>query len=156
MQLVRIDSIFEVKYGSNLELNTLDQDDNGINFVSRSAANNGVSAIVKKLDYLEPIAPNVLTVAGGGSVLETFLQTEPFYSGRDLYYLRPKIKLSNAELLYYSVCIKSNRYKYSYGRQANKTLKSLLIPNVSHIPAWVNDSYLTQFRLLAKQLQVLE
>ncbi|QWR78985.1 hypothetical protein E2O03_012980 [Candidatus Magnetomonas plexicatena] len=32
------------------------------------------------------------------------------------------------ELLFYTICIRKNRYKYNYGRQANKTLKDILIP----------------------------
>lgn len=32
------------------------------------------------------------------------------------------------ELLFYSYCIRKNKYRYNYGRQANKTLKDILIP----------------------------
>ena len=155
MALTRLDDLFHVTYGTNLELNSLEQDGDGINFVSRSAINNGISAKVKPVEGIYPILPGVLTVAGGGSVLETFLQTEPFYSGRDLYYLTPKHKLSNAELLYYCVCIKANRYKYSYGRQANKTLKSLLLPDIAQIPSWVNEAYQHQLDQLVKHIRVM-
>lgn len=30
-----------------------------------------------------------------------------------------------------------NGYRYSYGRQANKTLKDLAIPEPSDLPSWV-------------------
>lgn len=139
MNLVKLDSLFDVKYGTNLELNALVQSENGINFVSRTANNNGVSARVRRIENLEPIQAGVLTVAGGGSVLETFLQPEPFYSGRDLYYLTPKVKMSVPEKLFYACCIRANKYKYSYGRQANKTMKNLLIPDIKDIPKWVNS-----------------
>jgi hypothetical protein len=36
MKLVTISTLFEVKYGVNLELNRLVSDPNGINFVSRA------------------------------------------------------------------------------------------------------------------------
>ena len=127
-KLVKVQDIFEVVYGVNLELNKLEQEPNGINFVSRTAKNNGVSAKVKVIDKVKPNPKNVLSVAGGGSVLETFLQEEPFYSGRDLYYLKPKDKMSKEHLLFFSVYIKKNAYRYNYGRQANRTLKDLLIP----------------------------
>lgn len=140
MKLVRLDSLFQVKYGSNLELNALTKTSNGINFVSRTAKNNGVSAIVEKIKNLQPIQAGVLTVAGGGSVLETFLQSEPFYSGRDLYHLIPKLGMTNAQKLFYARCIRANRYKYSYGRQANKTLKELLLPDFNSLPAWIDDA----------------
>lgn len=137
---VRLEELFEVRYGSNLELNHLEQEANGINFIARTAKNNGVSARVRRVPGLEPIEGAVLTVAGGGSVLETFLQVTPFYSGRDLYYLRPKVAMSADEMLYYATCIRANQYKYSYGRQANKTLRDLLVPPLGSIPAWVDGS----------------
>jgi len=147
--LFRIDDLFDVIYGVNLELNGLEKDPNGINFVSRTSKNNGVSAKVKKLPNLDPIESGVLTVAAGGSVLETFVQDEPFYSGRDLYYLKPKIDLCLQEKLYYCMCIKANKYRYNYGRQANRTLKEILIPSPDHIPEWVlkidiNKEYITK------------
>ncbi|HJW28414.1 MAG TPA: hypothetical protein VJ508_04090, partial [Saprospiraceae bacterium] len=70
--------LFEVRYSVNLELNALTQTSNGINFVSRTAKNNGVSARVAKLPDVEPIPTGIISVAGGGSVMESFLQTEPY------------------------------------------------------------------------------
>jgi hypothetical protein len=138
--MIKLSELFDVVYGVNLELNALELGPHGINFVSRTAKNNGVSAKVKRIDAIQPINAGVLTVAGGGSVLETFLQTEPFYSGRDLYYLVPLVPMTNADKLYYCACIRTNKYRYNYGRQANKTLKDILIPDISEIPAWVNQA----------------
>lgn len=143
--MVELEEIFEVKYGVNLELNKLEQVEEGINFVSRTAKNNGVSAIVRKLPHIKPIEAGMLTVAGGGSVLETFLQSKPFYSGRDLYYLIPKVKLSDTEKLYYCACIRANKYRYSYGRQANRTLKNLLVPSIDEMPTWVDNYDVSAF-----------
>lgn len=143
MKLVKVSKLFEVVYGVNLELNKMILEDGpeAINFVSRTANNNGVSAKVKKIDGLEPTESGVLTVAGGGSVLETFLQPEPFYSGRDLYYLRTKVELTVEQKLFYCMCIRANKYRFNYGRQANRTLKDLLIPDVSEIPNWVGEAF---------------
>lgn len=135
-----LEEIFEVHYGTNLELNGLTLQPNGINFVSRTANNNGIAAKVRRLSEVEPTNGMVLTVAGGGSVLETFLQIEPFYAGRDLYFLKPKVEMSIDQLLYYATCIRANQYKYSYGRQANKTLRQLPIPAVDCVPSWVNGA----------------
>lgn len=134
-----IDNLFEVIYGTNLELVNLAKrrDGTGINFVSRTSKNNGVSAKVEALKEMRPINGPVLTVAGGGSVLETFLQTEPFYSGRDLFYLKPRVTMTEEELLFYAMCIRANKFRYSYGRQANKTLRNLAIPDMPAIPEWV-------------------
>ncbi len=136
-KLVPLCDLFDVVYGSNLELNRLVLCRDGVNFVSRSARNNGVSAKVEPIPGLTPIPGGVLTVAGGGSVLETFFQANPFYSGRDLYYLRPIEVMSPEEMLFYAHCVRQNRYRYSYGRQANRTLKAILVPSRGRIPAWV-------------------
>jgi hypothetical protein len=96
---------------------------------------------VKKLPDVEPLPAGCLTVAGGGSVLETFVQPQPFYSGRDLYYLTPLIDLSLEEKLFYCMTIRANKYRFNYGRQANRTLKDLLIPARTEIPLWVHSSF---------------
>jgi hypothetical protein len=138
---VKLADLFEVNYGSSLELNALTICEDGINFVSRSAENNGVSARVKPVDGLEPIEGGVLTVAGSGSVLETFLQSEPFYSGFHLFYLRPKVDMTVEQKLFFCMCIRQNKFRYNYGRQANKTLRDILIPDISAIPNWIGEAY---------------
>ncbi len=137
MKLVKVSDIFDVKYGVNLELNKLTQSISGINFVSRTAKNNGISSKVALIKNKLPIPAGTISVAGGGSVMESFLQPEPYYSGRDLYYLTEKIKLTDEEKLYYCACLRANQYRFNYGRQANRTLPSILIPSKDEIPLWV-------------------
>lgn len=139
MKLIAISELFSVTYGVNFELNRMTQDSSGIPFVGRSDRNNGVTARVSAIQGVTPNPAGTLSVAGGGSVLATFLQFEPYYSGRDLFYLTPLLAMSDSQKLYYGACIRANRYRYSYGRQANKTLKDLLIPDLTSIPDWVND-----------------
>ena len=125
----KIADIFHVKYGVNLELNACEEVErdtsNSVNFVSRTSENNGVSARVKMIDGIEPQKAGLISIAGGGSVLSTFLQNEPFYSGRDLYILESKENISNEAKLFIITIIEQNKYKYSYGRQANKTLTDI-------------------------------
>ncbi|WP_349026791.1 restriction endonuclease subunit S [Methyloglobulus sp.] len=138
--MMRIDDLFDVSYGHSLELNRLTQDVVGINFVSRTAKNNGVSAKVLKVLDIEPLEAGLITVAYGGSVLETFLQPQSFYTGFHIGILKPNVNLTNSEKLYYCACIRANKYRYNYGRQANRTLKDILIPDISEIPAWINQA----------------
>lgn len=126
----QVSDIFEVKYGVNLELNNCEEtsadDVEAVNFVSRSKENNGVTAYIKRIPELEPQNAGLITVAGGGSsVLSTFVQKKPFYSGRDLYLLEPKKEMSIYTKLYICTIITANKYKYSFGRQANKTLDQI-------------------------------
>lgn len=147
IELTPLKDIFKIEYGVNLELNKLEEvsgySDDTVNFVSRTAKNNGVSAIVKKIEGIEPQPANTITVAGGGSVLETFLQPMPYYSGRDLFVLTPKVPMTEIELLFYVSCIRANKYKYSYGRQANKTLKDLDVP--INVPGWASKTILVDY-----------
>ena len=143
--MVPVSQLFEVRYGVNLELNALVRDPRGLPFVSRTAKNNGVSARVALLPHLEPIAAGTISVAGArGSVMESFLQPQAYYSGRDLYYLTEKVAMNNAQKLFYCACLRANKYRFNYGRQANRTLRDILIPKLDEIPSWANNATITQ------------
>lgn len=137
--MIKVSDLFNVSYGVNLELNTLRPDPNGFNFVSRSARNNGITARVAAVSGVAPLAAGTITVAGGGSVMESFLQPDPYYSGRDLYYLTALQPLADSQKLYYCACLRANKYRYSYGRQANRTLRDILIPAPDTLPMWVEE-----------------
>lgn len=128
-QLGGDEGLCDVVYGVNLELvNCVETDKNdpeAVAFVSRTESNNGVSAYVKPVPGVAPQPKDTITVAGGGSVLATFLQTQSFYSGRDLYLLYPKEDISRKAKLFLVTVIKANKYRYNYGRQANVTLPHL-------------------------------
>jgi len=46
--------------------------------------------------------------------------------------------MSVPERLWWAQCIESNRYRYNYGRQANRSLASLELPG--DVPVWVEES----------------
>jgi hypothetical protein len=135
--MIRVDSLFNLQYGNGLDLFSLDKDRTGINFVSRTSKSNGVSAKVKQLPNLEPFPPGLITVSLSGNPLESFLQLSSFYTAFHIMVLSPKTTMPIEQKLFYCHCIKSNKCKYSYGRQANSTLKDLLVPSVEEIPRWV-------------------
>ena len=56
--------------------------------------------------------------------------------------------MSVEEMLFYAKCISSNKYKYSYGRQANKTLKDLLIPK--SVPKFIKEK-ISDFKIKLEQ-----
>ena len=162
MNLTELNDVFEVKYGNSLALNAMTLSDNGIPFVSRQDKNNGVVARVEEIKGVTPNPPNSLSVAASGSVLATFYQPEPYYSAFHVFCLVPKIEMSVVDLLLYSKFINFNKYKYSYGRQANKTLKELLIPDrtevnvvsgrVAMLEQPSNDSYIDGNFVLSTQI----
>jgi hypothetical protein len=134
MKLKKISELFDLKYWVNLELINLNQCDitnkNTLPFVSRTGKNNWISAFVEKIIGVKSNQGHTLSVATWGSILSTFYQWKPYYSGRDLYILIPKKELSVIEMLFYAKCISMNKYRYNYWRQANKTLKDILIPEM--------------------------
>ena len=58
-----VDDLFEVIGGTNLELNHLKKTKVGINFVSRTEKNNGVSAIVAPLKDVKPLDAGSITIS---------------------------------------------------------------------------------------------
>lgn len=132
IKVIPLHKIFEIKYGNNLELTNLKKCRGKgircINFISRIEKNNGISAFVEKNESIKPNPPHTISVAVSGSVLSSFYQIEPYYTGFHILILTPKIKINKLKMLFYAFCISKNKYKYNYGRQANKTLKDILIP----------------------------
>ena len=140
---MKIKDLFDYKYGVNLELincqETKDRDDNSVNFVARTSNNNGVVSRVKLIEGLNPQKAGTLSLATSGSVLSCFVQTEDYYSGRDLYVLTPKIELTLEQKLFYAMCISKNKYRYSYGRAANKTFPEIEIPELNVCDSIIQD-----------------
>jgi len=148
----RLDGIFEVKNSPSLELMNCEQIEDGICFVSRTSANNGIVARIKLLDELEPMPANAITVALGGSVLSSFYQDEPFYTAFHIACLYPKFELTKEQMLYYAYIIEQNKYRYNFGRQANRTLKNILIPDITELPDFVNQILISDYKFEKKPI----
>lgn len=67
-------------------------------------------------------------------------KAEPFYTAYHVARLRPREPMTREELLFYCACIKANRFRYSYGRQANRTIASIKVPALGSVPPWVHGS----------------
>ena len=142
-----LEDIFDVRYGHSLDLNKLNTTSmkDGIAYVSRKSKDNGIAAYVNKIEGIEPGKSGELTCALSGSgVLSTFIQTRQFYTSYHVAILTPKIKLTYMQKLFYCYAIFKNQYKFSWGRQANRTIRILEIPEVDEIPNFV---YKTKIKL---------
>lgn len=144
--MVELQEIFDVSYGSKLDLNKMKRTNPTINFVTRTGKNNGVKTSVDLLKNIQPYPAGLLTVALGGSVLSTFLQNKPFYTAQNVAVLRPKTEMTMQQKLFYCTAIFANAYRYSAcGREANRTLRQLLIPSLDEIPHWVESVDINPF-----------
>ena len=133
----RLDEIFYIRYGSQLDLNKCEicGVGEGYNFVNRSNANCGVSSRILRVEKKEPFKAGSITVAMGGSVLSSFVQQEDFYTGQNVKVLVPLKEMSLSEKLFYCQCIEANRFRFStFGREANYTFDSLLVPSRDEVP----------------------
>ena len=136
---MRVDELFYLHQGNGFELYNMNQSPNSnISFVSRTAQLNGVVGKVDLTDGVAPFPAGYITVALGGSVLSSFVQKDPFYTAFHIMVLEPKRDMTFQEKLFYCMCIQHNAYRYSYGRQANKTLKDIEVPD--NAPEWVNST----------------
>ena len=141
---MKVKDLFTLYKGNSLELMHIGETKGtGVNFVSRTAQNNGVVAEVERQENITPFPAGYISVALGGSVLSAFVQLKPFYTAFHIMALKPKKELTLAEKLYYCMCIQANAYRYSYGRQANKTLKDIELPDA--IPEWVNATPISPY-----------
>jgi restriction endonuclease S subunit len=132
---MNVSDLFMLYQGNSFELINMEIDrQSGINFVSRTGEDNGITARVKAADAIKPFPAGYISVALGGSVLSSFVQYKPFYTGFHVMVLEPKQDMRLEEKLFYCHCIKMNAYRYRYGRQANRTLKDIKLPE---LPDWL-------------------
>lgn len=136
MKMVKLNELFDISYGTKFDWNKMTEEQNGIAFVSRTSKNNGVVGYVERFNDQDPYPSGTITVSLGGSyVLSSFVQVSEFYTGQNVAVLIPKSSMNIEKKLFYCYCIEKNRYKYSaFGREANKTLKELLVPSLDEIP----------------------
>jgi len=114
-------------------------DEKSINFISRSANNNGVAGRIILQDGMKTFNKGDITVPLGGSILSAFVQDEDFVTAQNVCVLRPIGEMSELEKWFYCYSIRENRFKFSaFGREVNKYIKEIELPE--KIPDWVYSS----------------
>ena len=142
IDVVPLNSIFEISRGNKFDFNKMvkaSMGEDSVAFIRRSGEKNGLIAFVEEIEDIEPYESGLITVALGGSALSSFVQPWPFYTAQNIAVLYPRFDMSLDMKLYYCLCIEANRFRYStYGREANRTLHTIEIPALDHIPSWVD------------------
>jgi hypothetical protein len=146
VQMKPLNELFDVTYGNKFDLNKMTVVGKGssepwLNFVGRSSENHGVSARVKPVDGVVPFEAGLITVAlGGTKLLSSFVQMYPFYTAQNVAVLRARTTMSFAQKLFVCIAIRHNRFRYSaFGREANRTLRTLSVPEPKEFPVWVQE-----------------
>ena len=118
--------IAKLSYGTKLDKNKMTYTNPTINFVSRTANNNGVSDLVDRINNLEPFPKGTMTLAFGGSVGSCFLQEEPYYTGQNVGVIELDKSISKESKLYLISAIeKKCKNSFStFSREINKHFKT--------------------------------
>lgn len=124
-----------------------------INFVSSQGNNNSVVSKVAKIPGVKVYPAGIITVPLKGTVLAAHVQVEQCYVAHQIAVLSPLKQMSLQEKLYYCTCIRYNAYRFSYGRQADKTLGEMELPE--YIPEWVNTTSINPI-ITSNQKTILE
>ncbi len=133
-----LSDLFEIEYPKTLIFSEMTIDKEGINFVSSQDKNNGVVARVAECEGIKKYPAGIITVPLKGSVLMAHVQNEECYVAHQIAVLMPKKEMKLEQKLFYCLCIQKNAYRFNYGRQADKTLKNLSLPDV--IPKWIEQA----------------
>ncbi len=132
---MKISDLFDIEYPKTLIFSDMSICDAGVNFVSSQDKNNGVVARVEEYKNIKKYPAGVITVPLKGSVLMAHVQSEDCYVAHQIAVLTPKIEMNLKQKLFYCLCIQKNAYKFNYGRQADRTLKNITVPD--SLPEWV-------------------
>ncbi len=87
--------LFEIDAGTKMDRIAMKFENPEINFVGRSGINNGITAIVDKVEGYKPYQAGNLTLALGGAYLGScFVQDKDFYTSQNVIVLIPKKEMS--------------------------------------------------------------
>jgi len=149
IKLQELSSLFTISNGHQLYKAKLTPPDpaSPIAYVSRTHRRNGIDGLTGRLPGLEPSEAGLITVClrSRNHSLSSFVQPLPFYTCFHVAILTPIKEMTLNEKLWWCKCIEMNRFRYNFGRQANRTLGSLLVP--AEIPDFVANLELPKLEL---------
>ena len=122
---ININTIFDISYGNKLDMCQMMPSKNGIPFVTRTGTNNGVGGYVELLSDETSNDSGSLSIALGGSIGSTFLQSKEFYTSQNVAVLLPKHDISNNVKIFLAHLIEREcQMKFcAFGRELNKHIK---------------------------------
>lgn len=128
--------IAKLDNGNKFDKNKMTHDNPCYNFVSRTATNNGISDFVDD-NGTEPYPAGTITLAFGGSIGSTFVQSKPYYTGQNVGVITLPNGISEEAKVYFAVSLeKMCKAKYmTFADEINKHFKkdlTVILPVISH------------------------
>lgn len=121
-----LSDVCHIDFGNKFDNDKMTHDEPSVNFVGRTADNNGVRDFVDKIDGVKPYQAGSITVALGGSIGSCFIQAKPFYTSQNVAVLSFDEKVSNkAKLFFANIFMYEVSGKFvAFGRELNKHMKT--------------------------------
>lgn len=98
-----------------------------INFVGRTASNNGIVAVVDRIEDVKPYQEGYITLALGGSIGSCFIQDAPFYTSQNVAVLIPlddKMTLKAKQFISTIIRNESVTNYIAFARELNAHIKT--------------------------------
>lgn len=121
-----LSQIAKLHYGNKFDKNKMTYARPDVNFVSRTAANNGISDVVDRIDGVTPYPAGCVSLAFGGSIGSCFLQDKPFYTGQNVGVIEFSPDVPHEAKLYFVTALeKVCKAKYvTFSDEINKHFKT--------------------------------
>ena len=131
MKIVKLSELFNIERG--VRLTKADQKPGDIPLVTAGEDNYGINGYIS--NGKSKLFKNAITV---DMFCHAVYRDYEFYCDDNIIVLTPKNEMKLNELLYYSLCICQNKYKFGYGRQLRLSrLDEIKLP--VKIPDWVYE-----------------
>lgn len=133
---MKLKELFTIIYGQKEyhSKNNLDEVKNGIPLISSKGSNRGIYGYFD----IEPKFKNVISVPSTGTICKAYYQEDYCCIDDNCLVLTPRTKLTKNEMIYVSLVIRKEKFKYMYGRQV--TPLRLGNTEIKKIPRWVNEN----------------
>lgn len=131
MKTVKLSELFDIERG--VRLTKADQEPGDIPLVTAGEDNYGINGYIS--NGKSKLFKNAITV---DMFCHAIYRDYEFYCDDNIIVLTPKNEMKLNELLYYSLCICQNKYKFGYGRQLRLSrLDEIKLP--AKIPDWIYE-----------------
>ena len=136
-----LSQITKLHYGNKFDKNKMTYARPDVNFVSRTAANNGISDVVDRIDGVTPYPAGCVSLAFGGSIGSCFLQDKPFYTGQNVGVIEFSSDVPHEAKLYFVTALeKVCKAKYvTFSDEINKHFKTDLAVSLPVTTVMVPD-----------------
>lgn len=157
--------IFDISMGNKFDRSKMNETIDDVNFVGRSAFNNGVACTVSFVNdnngnKVEPYKAGDITIAMGGSIGSSFIQQRDFYTSQNVCVLHtdnPLITYKVKQFIISSIYISCANYE-AFVDELNRHIKTdfvLYLPTLNGQPDW---AYMEQYmrNIETKAIQTLD